>query len=189
MNQVYIESERLIIRSFQLGDEVAIYKLNSNPIVQKYTGDRMIHSVEQAKELLTNIVFNDYNLHGYGRLAVIYKPDNKLIGFTGFKYLPELSETDLGYRFLPEYWGKGIATESSIMSLNYGFQELGLEKIYAFAEPENKASGAVLKKIGFTQTQLASYPGEEDQEAVEWYLLTKDDYERLNMSPRAQSRG
>ena len=45
MKHVYIESERLIIRPFQLGDEVAMYELNSNPLVQKYTGDRMIHSV------------------------------------------------------------------------------------------------------------------------------------------------
>ena len=178
MKPFKIESERLLIRPFQLGDEVAMYELNSNPIVQKYTGDKMIQSVEEAEELMTNVVFNDYKSYGYGRLAVIYKPDNKLIGFTGFKYLPELSGTDLGYRFLPDYWGKGIATESSIMSLKFGFEELGLKKIYAFAETENKASGAVLIKVGFTQTQIAPYPGEEDQEAVEWYLLNKDEYER-----------
>ena len=181
MIDVKLESERLIIRPFQLGDEIAMYELNSNPIVQKYTGDKIINSVEEAKNLLINIVFEDYKKHGYGRLAVIYKPDHKLIGFTGFKYLPELQETDLGYRFLPEYWGKGIATESSLMSLKYGFKKLGLNKIFGFSEIENIASTSVLNKVGFKNTKIAFYPGEENEvgkEPVQWLELTKEDYER-----------
>ncbi len=177
MIDVHLESNRLLIRPFQIGDEVALYELNSNPIVQKYTGDILIHSVEESKNLLINVVFKDYKKFGYGRLAVIFKPDNKLIGFTGFKYLPELLDTDLGYRFLPEYWGKGIATESSLMSLKYGFHKLGLTKIFGFSEVENKASSAVLKKIGFKFYKMAPYP-EEDTEALEWYMLTKKNYER-----------
>ncbi len=178
MIDVKLESDRLLIRPFQLGDQVALYELNSNPIVQKYTGDTLIHSVEEALKLMNNIIFKDYKTHGYGRLAVIYKPDNKLIGFTSFKYLSELLDTDLGYRFIPEYWGKGIATESAKMSLKYGFKELGLKKIFGFAEVENKASGVILKKIGFSYLKLAPYSGEEDQASVEWYLLSKKDYER-----------
>jgi len=174
-----LESDRLLIRHYELGDEVAIYELNSNPLVQKYTGDIFIKSVEHAKELLINIVFKDYELYGYGRLAVIYKPDNKLIGFTGFKYLPEISDADLGYRFMPEYWGKGIATESSKMSLKYGFGELELNPILGFAEPENVASTAVLKKLGFEMTKIAPYPGEEDSKDIEWYELTKEKYETM----------
>ena len=109
-----LESERLLIRPFQLGDEQAMYALNSNPIVQKYTGDTLVKSVEQARDILQNIVLKDYKKYGYGRLAVLYKPENKLIGFTGIKYLPEMGgESDLGYRFLPDYWGQGIATETS----------------------------------------------------------------------------
>jgi len=183
MIKVKLESERLLIRPFQLGDEVAMYELNSNPIVQKYTGDTIIHSVEEAKKLLINVVFEDYKKHGYGRLAVIYKPDNKLIGFTGIKYLPEAGgESDLGYRFLPEYWGKGIATESSKMSLKFGFEKLKLKKIIGFTEIENSASTNVLLKMGFKITKTDFYPGEENEagkEPVQWLELTKEDYKRL----------
>ena len=182
MIDVKLESDRLLIRPFQLGDEKAMYELNSNPLVQKYTGDTMIHSVEEAKTLLENVVFKDYQEHGYGRLAVIYKPDNKLIGFTGFKYLPETNgDSDLGYRFLPEYWGKGIATESSKMSLKYGFEDLKLEKIIGFTEIENGASTTVLKKMGFKLTKVDFYPGEKDEPGknpINWFELTKEDYER-----------
>ncbi len=182
MIDIKLESDRLLIRPFQLGDEVALYELNSNPQVQKYTGDQMIHSVEEAKNLLVNIVFQDYKKYGYGRLAVIYKPDNKLIGFTGIKHLPETNgESDLGYRFLPEYWGKGIATESSKMSLEYGFKNLNLEKIIGFTEIENIASTAVLKKMGFKITKIDYYPGEENdagKNPINWFELTKEDYKK-----------
>jgi len=182
MIDVKLESERLLIRPFQIGDEKAMYELNSNPLVQKYTGDTMINSVEEAKTLLENVVFKDYLEHGYGRLAVIYKPDNKLIGFTGIKYLPETNgESDLGYRFLPEYWGKGIATETSRMSLKYGFEDLHLKKIIGFTEIENIASTTVLKKMGFKITKIDYYPGEENEvgkNLINWFELTKEDYER-----------
>ena len=191
MINVHLESDRLLIRPFQLGDEEAMYELNSNPQVQKYTGDTMIHSVEEAKNLLINIVFQDYKKYGYGRLAVIYKPNNKLIGFTGIKYLPETGgESDLGYRFLPEYWGKGIATESSKMSLKYGFEVLNLEKIIGFTEIENIASTTVLKKMGFRITKIDYYPGEENEAGknpINWFELTKENYETSmlkNLSPK-----
>lgn len=182
MIDLYLESERLIIRPFQIGDEKAMFELNSNPIVQKYTGDVLIKTLEQASDMLTNVVFKDYKNHGYGRLAVIYKPDNKLIGFTGIKYLPEAGgESDLGYRFLPEYWGKGIATESSKMSLELGFKKLNLNRIIGFTEIENGASTHILEKIGFKIIKIDFYPGEENdplKELVNWFELTKEDYER-----------
>ena len=182
MIDVKLESERLIIRPFQLGDEAAMYELNSNLIVQKYTGDTIINSVEEAKDLLINVVFEDYKNHGYGRLAVIYKPDNKLIGFTGIKYLPETGgESDLGYRFLPEYWGKGIATESSRMSLEFAFKNLNLKRLIGFTEIENIASTHVLEKMGFKITKVDFYPGEEKdptKKPINWLELTKEEYER-----------
>ncbi len=182
MFDIKLESERLLIRPFQKGDEKAVFKLNSNPIVQKYTGDVLVKTIEQAKDILHNVVLKDYEKHGYGRLAVIYKPDNKLIGFTGIKYLPEAEgESDIGYRFLPEYWGKGIATESSKMSLNMAFNQLKLKKVIGFTEIENEASTKVLLKMGFKITKTDFYPGEENEPGkipVQWLELTQEEYER-----------
>lgn len=182
MLDIKLESERLLIRPFQIGDVEAIYELNSNPIVQKYTGDVLVKSLDQAKGMLENVIFKDYEKHGYGRFAVIYKPDNKLIGFTGIKYLPEANgESDLGYRFLPDYWGKGIATESSRMSLKFAFETLKLKKVIGFTEIENGASTKVLLKMGFKITKTDFYPGEENEPGkipVQWLELTHEEYER-----------
>ena len=195
MEPVKLESERLLIRPFKIGDEQALFELNSNSLVQKYTGDTLVTTKKQAEEILHNIVLKDYQTYGYGRFAVIYKFDQKLIGFTGIKYLPEVNgESDLGYRFLPEYWGKGIATESSKMALEYGFKSLQLEKILGFTELKNKASTRVLEKVGFKINKIDFYPGEENnlrlsvleqdntnklsKKKVNWLVLKKEDYER-----------
>jgi len=157
-----------------------MFDLNSNPLVQKYTGDSLVTTKEQAEEVLHNTVLKDYKIYGYGRFAVIHKPDQKLIGFSGIKYLPEANgKSDLGYRFLPEYWGKGIATESSKMSLKFAFNKLKLKQIFGFVELENSASKNVLLKVGFKLDKIDFYPGEEDipeKKTLQWFVLKKKEY-------------
>ena len=60
-----------------------------------------------------------------------------MIGFCGLKYLDDLNAVDIGYRFLPEYWGRGLATEACLASVTFGFEVLKLDLIiglYASAE-------------------------------------------------------
>lgn len=103
---IIIETERTILREFSEEDYTAVFEFSSNKEVLKYTGDVRLESLEQVKNIISNIWFSDYKNYGYGRLAVVYKPENKIIGFAGLKYLPELNKTDIGFRFLPEYWGE-----------------------------------------------------------------------------------
>jgi len=170
-----LETERLTLRPFRLGDEAEVFAFGSNPIINKYTGDPIITSVREAKRLITNVWLHDYALYGYGRLAVVHKKDKKIIGFCGVKFLEELKETDLGYRFLPEYWGKGIATESSKAIVAYAFNTLQLSNLVASVYPENKASTRVVEKLKFQFEKKEPYPNETD--LLLWYRLTIKDYE------------
>ena len=176
MNSITLETDRLILRPFKLGDEEEVLAFASNPKVQEYTGDIVRTSIAEITELITSVWLHDYKTYGYGRFAVIYKEDNKIIGFNGVKYLPECDQTDLGYRFLPEYWGKGIATESSKAILEYAFNTLQLPEIIGFVEPENPASARVLEKLKFQKTASKPYPGETKD--LDWFTLTKKKYER-----------
>lgn len=169
-----LETERILLRQFVDSDYPAVYEFNSNSEVQKYTGEEIIQSLDQAKEIITYVQTTDYNVHGYGRWAAIYKPENKIIGFAGLKYLPEVGETDIGYRFLPAYWGQGIATEIAHKIIEYGFEELNLNKIVGIAMPENIGSCKVLEKIGMQFEKIAGYDG--DGGAYNWYLITKEAY-------------
>ena len=168
---IIIETKRLILREFNINDFEAVFEFNSRVEVHKYTGYEIIKSIERAKEIISNIWLNDYKNYGYGRWAVIYKPENKIIGFAGLKYLPEINETDIGYRFLPEYWGKGIATEVSKKIINYGFDQLKLNRIIGITMPENIGSCKVLEKIGLTLYKVDQY--DDDGKAYNWYEIFK----------------
>jgi [ribosomal protein S5]-alanine N-acetyltransferase len=99
----------------------------------------------------------------------MYKSENKVIGFAGLKYLPELGEADLEFRFLPEYWNKGIATEASLALLDYGFMTLKLERIIAIAMVENIGSQRVLEKSGMVQYKTGEYDGDGGEHL--WYEI------------------
>ena len=166
-----IETKRTILRPFTLKDIDAVYEFGSNTEVQKYTGDILITSKEQAKNIIENVFFKDYKKYGYGRLAVFYKPDNKVIGFAGLKYLPEFNQTDIGFRFLPKYWNQGIATEISKELIKFGFQTLNLKQIIGIADPKNIGSCKVLDKIGLTYYKSAIYDN-TDTKKYNWYQIT-----------------
>jgi RimJ/RimL family protein N-acetyltransferase len=95
----------------------------------------------------------------------------QFVGWAGLAYLPEFDEIDLGYRFLPKYWGGGYATEVSRAILTYGFNKLELRRIIAIAMKENKASIRVMEKIGMEFDKFAPY--EFEGEDVVWYWCDK----------------
>ncbi len=169
-----IETDRMILRRFIASDYPAVYAFNSNKEVQKYTGDTLIQSEAAAKDLIANVSEADYRLYGYGRWAAVHKASNQVIGFAGLKYLPELAETDIGFRFLPEYWGKGIATEVSKEIIAYGFDHLKLKRIIGIAMPDNIGSCRVLEKIGLQFYKVEDYDG--DGGVYRWYKISESQY-------------
>ncbi|MFI1744136.1 GNAT family N-acetyltransferase [Thalassobellus sediminis] len=166
-----IETKRLILREFNLNDYKEVYEFGSNTEVNKYTGDKVIESLNTAKEIIKNVWYKDYFKYGYGRWAVIYKPENRIIGFAGLKYLPEFNETDIGFRFLPKYWGMGLASEASNKIIEYGFEKLKLNRIIGIALAENIASCKVLEKIGLILYKTDEYNGNGIM--YNWYKIEK----------------
>lgn len=145
-----IETERLLIRRFTVEDAEAYWPLVSTPEVLRYVAEPALTSVGAVRALLETRPLHDYRLYGYGRMACIDKETGRLIGFSGLKYLDDMSETDIGYRFVPEAWGKGYATESTTAIMARQPTEFGLRRIIGLVESENEASVRVLAKLGLT---------------------------------------
>lgn len=162
-----IETERLIIRPTTIEDAEAAYQVNLDPEVSRYTCDGGVKTREEIYAILKNYTLADYKKYGFGRMSVIYKPENCYIGFCGLKYLPDLDTVDIGYRFAQKYWGQGIATEAARPFIRFGFETLGLKEIIGLVIPENTASSNVLKKLGFGLVDLFEY----DEETVEKYII------------------
>ena len=143
-----IHTERLLLRPFTLDDAAMYWPLVSLPEVLRYTGEQPIESIDEVRELLRARPLRDYSLHGYGRLACVEKSTGRLIGFSGLKYLADLQQVDIGYRFLPDCWGKGYASESAGAAMRHGRDVLGLDRIIGMVMPGNHASARVLTKLG-----------------------------------------
>lgn len=92
-----------------------------------------------------------YNDRKIGKFPIFLRSTGEFIGTCGLEsfYIDGRSEIELGYRLCIRFWGKGYAAEASAAVLDYGFKHLKLNKIIAFALPQNKASLRILEKVGF----------------------------------------
>lgn len=156
MNKILIETARLQMREFCEDDLDAVFEFSTDPEILKYTSDEgVVVSKQDAADLIRNIWLAEYKEYGYARYALIHKGAKKVIGFCGVKYEkdilgPGIGCPDIGYRMLPEYWGRGLGTEAVQACLNYAREELGLTKIIGEVKEENIASNELLLKCGFT---------------------------------------
>lgn len=171
-----LETERLILRKLEEADAERMFLMDSRPEVMKYIGIPSLTDIRETENIIT-IIRQQYEDHDVGRLAVIEKESGLLIGWSGLKFLTQevngyKNVYDLGYRFLPEYWGKGYASESAKASLDFGFNGLKIDTIYAHAHSQNHASNHVLEKLGFVKTGKFSEP----DGICFWYELNRKNY-------------
>jgi ribosomal-protein-alanine N-acetyltransferase len=166
MSNIVLQSERLLFREFTHDDAPLIYSLNIHPEVVRYVHELPVTDLASAEENLARVL-SQYRQYGYGRWALFTKDQNEFIGWCGLKFRPERNETDLGYRLIPTYWGKGYATEASLATIAYGFNTLQLPTITAMAHTENKASLHVLEKIGM---QFIGYETVDNCPVKTWLL-------------------
>jgi ribosomal-protein-alanine N-acetyltransferase len=132
-------------------------QLSGHPDVMRFTGEPPVPSLGAAREAIAN--YRDFDDVGYGRWACNLKETQAVIGFCGLKYLTDLDEVDVGYRFLPEFWGRGLATEACAASLEFGFTHLRLNQIIGLVLPGNTASTRVLEKVGMQADGEFVYDG------------------------------
>jgi [ribosomal protein S5]-alanine N-acetyltransferase len=121
-----------------LDDLVKIYSCRD---VMRYRLFSQPTSRKQTQEMLESYV-SHWQQHGFGRWAIIYKAKQELIGHCGLEYLASLDQVEINYLLAKEYWGQGLATESAIRLLRYGFETLQLQRLVALAKPGNLASSA-----------------------------------------------
>ncbi len=153
MRPVTIESDRLTLRGFGPDDIDRLSEILGDPVVMKYMPGNEPWPREWAERELGNLI-EHWDRHGYGRWAVVDREDGSMIGWCGLGFLPELNETEVAYLLDKDYWNRGYATEAARISLRYGFEEAGLERIIALAFPENAASRRVMEKIGMEYEKM-----------------------------------
>jgi ribosomal-protein-alanine N-acetyltransferase len=179
MNEILAESERLIYRKIIPEDAANLFLLDSNIDVHRYLGKNTFKNIEQAIVLIKNI-HQQYIDYGIGRWATIEKSSGDFIGWSGLKFITTIENNhtnfhDVGYRFLPAYWGKGYATESAQAALKYGFTKMKLDVIFGTCHEENKASRRVLEKNGLKFIEKYKWK----DLSCDWLRITFDEWKAL----------
>jgi RimJ/RimL family protein N-acetyltransferase len=175
--KIFAETERLILREIIPSDIDRMFELDSDPEVHKYLGKKPVTEKEQVTNVI-NFIRQQYNDNGIGRWAIIDKKTNDFIGWTGLKFVTDLTNNhknyyDLGYRLIKKYWGQGIATETAIASLDYAFEQLKTKEVYAMTDCKNDGSNKILRKVGLNFIEKFDLEGIEHN----WYKIDKNEYE------------
>ena len=147
-----LTTERLRLREFEEGDWPAVLAYQSDPRYLRYYAWEGRTEGEVRDFVRRFIALRDEQPRLKYQLAITLRLDGQLIGNCGIRMgRPDAREADLGYELDPRYWGQGYATEAARALLAFGFEELGLHRIWANCVADNVGSARVLEKVGMRQ--------------------------------------
>lgn len=155
-----LETARLLMRKFTWDDLDKIIELRADDEVAWGIGGARSQTRE-FNEIRLQFYLDCYEKFGYGMCAMIWKETGELIGWSGLLPIEETGETEVGYGMAKKFWRRGIGLEAARAWLDYGFNTVGLEKIVAFALPENTGSWRIMEKLGMRYEKTEMRHGEE----------------------------
>jgi RimJ/RimL family protein N-acetyltransferase len=194
--EVFLETERLLLRQFTVADADNLVDLDGDPDVMHFiTGGRTTPRDEIQNEFLPAFLSYYQTSAGYGFWAAIEKSTGDFLGWFHFRPGPESppGEAELGYRLRKSAWGQGYATEGSRALIRKGFTELGVQRVFAGTMTVNTASRRVMEKAGLTLVRSFHQPwpyaiaGEEHGDVE--YALLKADWEQQQQQPAGPGPG
>jgi [ribosomal protein S5]-alanine N-acetyltransferase len=144
-----IVTERLRLRQLTRDDANALAAIFGSPDVLRFLNNPPIDTREKALKMI-GWLDDRYKAHEAVDWGITLHDSDELIGGSGF-YLwdRESHHVDIGYHFLPTYWGRGYATEATRAMIAWCFDNLAVHRIQADCTDGNIASEKVLLKCGF----------------------------------------
>lgn len=171
-----LETPRLILRPFTENDAEDLYAYASDPRVGPIAGWQPHKNVEESREIIRTI----FSLPGI--FAMELKENGRALGSVGFVGNHPAGETsacpddEIGYGLHPAFWGRGLVPEAVEAVLEYGFTQLGYQRIWCGHYAGNWRSCRAMTKCGFryqfSKTEFVEEVGETRQ--TYFYLQTKE---------------
>lgn len=146
-----IETERLVIRQFELSDCDDLFAMMADSEVINQTIALVQHTDRSQTQDLLQVIIQTYQeeFSTWSIFAIADKATNRIMGYCGFyAYAPLFNRAEIGYALCRAYWGKGIVPEACKALVRYGFSVCGLNRIEATVYPENIGSMRVCEKLG-----------------------------------------
>lgn len=147
MDFVTIATERLVLRRFTMDDLPLVVRLNTDPAVLRYL-ENVIPTPDEIEHQLRHAIEAYDEDPAPGRLAAFLREDGAFVGRFSLQAHGDAHALSVGYRLLPAYWGRGLATEGTRALIDHGFMMPGIEHIRAQTMFVNAGSRRVMEKSG-----------------------------------------
>ena len=151
---IVIETNRLLLRSWERWDREPFSRLNCDPRVMEFMPGPLSSA---ESDLLVDRIEDHFREYGFGLYAVELRQDRSFIGFLGLA-IPRFEAhftpcVEIGWRLGADHWGRGLASEGAMAVVRYAFESLGLEALVSFTVPQNIRSRRVMEKLGMTRSR------------------------------------
>jgi ribosomal-protein-alanine N-acetyltransferase len=169
------------LRKPQPEDASGLIEICSDPEAMRYYGvpGAFIRTIEDARSQIDWCI--DLFEKNAGRWTIVEQAKDKYIGDIGFHgFVEPHNRVEIGYRLFRSYWGRGIITHFIGQLLQYGFGQLGYNRVEAMVDPRNIGSKRVLLKNQFLlEGTLRDYEFEHGHFVdLEMYSVLKRDFLR-----------
>lgn len=149
MREYFLESERLSFSIWGKDDFNLAKELWGNDEVAKYISINSHFTDEEIRNRLKTELKNDKE-HNVQYWPIFLNKTNQFVGCCGLRpYDIEKNIYEIGIHLLPKFWGQGFASEAINKVIEYAFNELKVDKLFAGHNPNNSASKKLLTKVGF----------------------------------------
>jgi ribosomal-protein-alanine N-acetyltransferase len=162
-----LTTPRLELRAVTLEDAAFFLRLLNEPSWLENIGDRGVRSQTDAERYIRDKIQAPFQALGFGLYAVQLRSAPQPIGLCGLVQRDFLAAPDLGFALLPEYVGRGYATEAARAVMVHARGKLGIERLYAIVRRGNERSVRLLGQLGFRRDGPCRIPQGEE---VELYL-------------------
>ncbi|MGM9969060.1 MAG: GNAT family N-acetyltransferase [Anaeroplasma sp.] len=176
VTNIYITTNRLILRPWKLTDISDFYEYASVPGVGENAGWKHHDNIETSRRILDDFIAKKEIL------AIVFKSNNKVIGSLGIhdikpEFISRENGKEIGYVLSKEYWGLGLMTEAVKEVIKYLFFKTELDYLLCGHFVRNERSKRVIIKNNFKFYKEVDYKTLIGSiEKTNLYLLNKSDY-------------
>jgi RimJ/RimL family protein N-acetyltransferase len=149
-----LTTERLALRTIDTADAPFYLNLVNTPDFITHIGDRGIRTLAAARDAIASGPMAMQAALGHSIYLVELKHSGVAIGMCGLIKRDTLADVDLGYAYLPAYFGQGYGFEAAQAVLAHARSVIGLRRLVAITSPANTASSGLLEKVGMRFEQL-----------------------------------
>jgi len=145
-----LSTDRLLLRRPAEADLDALFAVHADPVSNRFHPSGAMRSREQAQALLQTWIAHWRSAgFGYWAIALREQPE-QLLGFGGLmnQAIDERQSLSLYFRFHPQAWGQGYASEMALAALERAFTRLRAGAVLAVVQPANVPSRKTLERIG-----------------------------------------